>query len=79
MTVASLVVIGSLTPPAGSANATLSTSGLTPMSGSGEPRAISSVSFASRPCALAAAAKLPADRSAAAICGGALAAQLGAP
>ena len=67
MTVPSLVLIGSLTPFTGSAKATLSTSALTPMSGSAELRAMSSVSLASTPWALAAAAKFGADLSAAAI------------
>ena len=53
------VTIGSLTPPDGSANAAASIVGLTPMSGIGEPRAISSVVFTSTPAAFAALSKSP--------------------
>ena len=67
MTVPSLVAIGPLTPPTGRLNATLSTSGLVPTSGSGAPREMSCVSFASSPSVLAAAAKSRAAPSVAAI------------
>ena len=43
------VTIGSLTPPAGSANAAASIAGLTPASAIGAPRAIRSVVFTSSP------------------------------
>ena len=51
------VVMASLTPPCGSANATASIDSLMPRSGIADPRAMSSVVLTSRPAFFAAAAK----------------------
>ena len=61
------VAIGSLTAPAGSANAASSTAGATPRSGIGASRAMSSVVFTSTPAVLAALSKSAALFSFAAI------------